>query len=87
MQGKALRPTVTWIGLSSVPIALFLMQRPESGQLSALRIASASSGLRYGQKRGRAALNDITEDDVISYFIREGGRRPLSGGSVSSLST
>lgn len=33
---------------SSVPIALSLMQRPESGQLSALRIASASSGLRYG---------------------------------------
>ena len=34
---------------------------------------SVSSFLLAMQKRGRAALNDITEDDVISYFIREGG--------------
>ena len=43
---------------------------------------SASSFLLAMQKRGRAALNDITEDDVISYFIREGGRRPLSGSAT-----
>ena len=46
---------------------------------------SASSFLLAMQKRGRAALNDITEDDVISYFIREGGRRPLSGGCRDTL--
>ncbi len=46
---------------------------------------SVSSFLLAMQKRGRAALNDITEDDVISYFIREGGRRPLSGGCRDTL--
>ena len=53
---------------SSVPIALSLMQRPESGQPSALRIASASSGLRYGMffQYGRtpalADYGDICKD-------------------------
>ena len=41
---------------------------------------SASSFLLAMQNRGREALSDITEDDVISYFIREDGRSPLSGG-------
>lgn len=41
---------------------------------------SASSFLLAMQNRGRESLNDITEDDVISYFVREDGRRPLSGG-------
>lgn len=40
---------------------------------------SASSFLLAMQHRGRIVLNDITEDDVISYFIRENGGRPLSG--------
>ncbi len=41
---------------------------------------SASSFLLAMQNRGRESLNDITEDDVISYFVREDGRSPLSGG-------
>ena len=41
---------------------------------------SASSFLLAMQNRGRESLDDITEDDVISYFIRDGGRSPLSGG-------
>lgn len=41
---------------------------------------SASSFLLAMQKRGRTTLNDITEEDVISYFIRGNGCRPLSGG-------
>lgn len=40
---------------------------------------SASSFLLAMQKRGRTVLSDITEDDVISYFIRENSGRPLSG--------
>lgn len=42
-------------------------------------VFSASSFLLAMQDRGRTALSDITEDDVISYFIRENGGRPLSG--------
>lgn len=41
---------------------------------------SASSFLLAMQNRGRESLNEITEGDVISYFIRENGRSPLSGG-------
>ena len=41
---------------------------------------SASSFLLAMQNRGRESLNDITEYDVISYFVREDGRSPLSGG-------
>lgn len=41
---------------------------------------SASSFLLAMQDRGRESLNDITEEDVISYFVREDGRSPLSGG-------
>ena len=41
---------------------------------------SASSFLLAMQNRGRESLNDIDEKDVISYFIREDGRSPLSGG-------
>lgn len=41
---------------------------------------SASSFLLAMQNRGRESLNDITEDDVISYFVREDGRSPLIGG-------
>ena len=41
---------------------------------------SASSFLLAMQNRGRESLEDIAEDDVISYFIREDGHSPLSGG-------
>lgn len=41
---------------------------------------SASSFLLAMQNRGKESLDDIAEDDIISYFIREDGRSPLSGG-------
>lgn len=40
---------------------------------------SASSFLLDMQNRGRESLNDITENNVISYFVCEDGRSPLNG--------
>ncbi|MDO4292704.1 MAG: tyrosine-type recombinase/integrase [Eubacteriales bacterium] len=48
---------------------------------------SASSFLLAMQNRGRESLNDITEDDVISYFIRDDGLSPLSGGHRDTVAS